>query len=118
MSDLGFINYYLGMKVTRNQINRTFILSQIVYVDKVFEDLSMVNLHAVKVLMNLGCKLEFDLPGYDAIPEFRQFYQLVVGSLIYLMLCTQPDISFAISSVSSYAANPTEMHWKAVKHIL
>ena len=93
-------------------------LSQTAYVDKVLEDLGMANSHAVKIPMDPGCKLEPAPPEHNATSELRQLYQSAVGSLIYLMLCTRPDISFAVSSVSSYAANPTEVHWKAVKHIL
>ena len=71
MSDLGPISYYLGLKVTRDQVNKTLTLGQTAYVDKVLEDLGMANSHAVKVPMNPGCKLEPCPPGYDATPEIR-----------------------------------------------
>ena len=37
---------------------------------------------------------------------------------MYAMLCTRPDIAFALSSVSRYQSNPGEQHWTAVKNIL
>ena len=46
------------------------------------------------------------------------FYALAVGSLIYLMLCTRPDICFVVVMVSIYQSDPGEEHWLAVKHIL
>ena len=37
---------------------------------------------------------------------------------MYAMLCTRPDISYAIGMVTRYQSNPGEAHWKAVKRIL
>ena len=45
-------------------------------------------------------------------------YANVVGSLMYVMLCTRPDISYAVGMVSRYQSNPGKAHWKAVKRIL
>ncbi|GJS53038.1 hypothetical protein Tco_0626400 [Tanacetum coccineum] len=45
-------------------------------------------------------------------------YENVVGSLMYLMVCTRPDISYAVSVVSRYLANPGKSHWEAVKWIM
>ncbi|GKC02760.1 hypothetical protein Tco_0994370 [Tanacetum coccineum] len=45
-------------------------------------------------------------------------YENAVGSLMYLMLCTRPDIAYAVSVVSRYLANPGKNHWEAVKWIL
>ncbi|GJZ49158.1 retrotransposon protein, putative, ty1-copia subclass [Tanacetum coccineum] len=45
-------------------------------------------------------------------------YENAVGSLIYLMVCTRPDIAYVVSVVSRYLANPSKNHWEAVKWIL
>ena len=37
---------------------------------------------------------------------------------MYAMLCTRPDISFAISVTSRYQSNLGNDHWMAIKHIL
>ena len=47
----------------------------------------------------------------------RISYASVIGSFIYTMLCTQPDIIFAMSVTSRYQSNPDEEHWIAVKNI-
>ncbi|KAG8477244.1 hypothetical protein CXB51_030469 [Gossypium anomalum] len=41
-------------------------------------------------------------------------YSSVVGSLMYAMVCSRPDLSYAVSAVSRYMANPGKEHWKAV----
>ena len=45
-------------------------------------------------------------------------YASAVGSLMYAMLCTKPDICYAVGVVSRYQSNPGPEHWIAVKHIL
>ncbi|XP_022149979.1 riboflavin biosynthesis protein PYRR, chloroplastic-like [Momordica charantia] len=45
-------------------------------------------------------------------------YQSAIGSLMYAMMCTRPDICFAVSMISRYQSNPGQPHWKAVKRIL
>ncbi|GJU77587.1 hypothetical protein Tco_1274657 [Tanacetum coccineum] len=37
---------------------------------------------------------------------------------MYAMMCTRPDVSFALSMVSRHQQNPGEGHWTAVKNIL
>ena len=45
-------------------------------------------------------------------------YASAVGSLMYGMLCTRPDICYAVGIVSRFQSNPGLDHWIAVKHIL
>ena len=45
-------------------------------------------------------------------------YASAVGSLMYAMLCTRPDIYFAMGMVSRYQSAPDKEHWIAIKHIL
>ncbi|RVW18012.1 Retrovirus-related Pol polyprotein from transposon TNT 1-94 [Vitis vinifera] len=45
-------------------------------------------------------------------------YSSVVGSLMYAMVCTRPDLAFAVSVVSRFMSNPGKAHWEAVKWIM
>ncbi|KAK9044498.1 hypothetical protein V6N11_058398 [Hibiscus sabdariffa] len=45
-------------------------------------------------------------------------YASVIGSIMYAIICTRPDLSYALSMTSRYQANPGEGHWIAVKNIL
>ena len=44
-------------------------------------------------------------------------YSSVVGSLMYAMVCTTPDIAHAIGVVSRFMENPGKEHWEEVKWI-
>ena len=45
-------------------------------------------------------------------------YASVVGSLMYAMMCTRPDICYTVRLVSRYQSNPSQKHWMIVKRIL
>ncbi|KAL1193532.1 Retrovirus-related Pol polyprotein from transposon TNT 1-94 [Cardamine amara subsp. amara] len=44
-------------------------------------------------------------------------YASAVGSIMYAMLCTRPDVACALSMTSRYQSDPGECHWTAVKNI-
>ncbi|KAL4028492.1 hypothetical protein IC575_011689 [Cucumis melo] len=45
-------------------------------------------------------------------------YSCIIGSLMYIMSCTRPDIAYAISKLSRCISNPGQDHWKAILRIL
>ena len=45
-------------------------------------------------------------------------YASTVGSLMYVMLCTRPNICYLVGIVSRYQSNLGREHWTAMKHIL
>jgi hypothetical protein len=45
-------------------------------------------------------------------------YLAIVGSVIYLMISTRPDIAHAVHILSRYMSNYTELHFKCAKHLL
>src|SRR5882757_5522403 len=57
-------------------------------------------------------------PVEDNDPLFITQYQSLVGSLMYAMLGTCPDLSFAVTKLSQFGSNPTDQHFKAAKHVL
>ena len=42
-------------------------------------------------------------------------YASAVGSLIYAIVCTRPDLSQVVSMVSRYMHDPNRSHWETVK---
>ena len=43
-------------------------------------------------------------------PKIRSLFQQVIGSLLYLMLGTRPDIAYAVIALSKHAAKPSKEH--------
>ena len=56
---------------------------------------------------------------YEKIREMENVpYASTVGSLMYAMVCTRPDIAHAVSTVSRFLANLGELHWEVVVWIM
>ncbi|KAG8503242.1 hypothetical protein CXB51_001188 [Gossypium anomalum] len=45
-------------------------------------------------------------------------YDSAIGSIMYAMVCTRPDVSYALCMTSRYQVDPGEGHWTTVKNIL
>ena len=41
-------------------------------------------------------------------------YSQIIGSLMYLMNCTRPDIAYTTSKLNRYTSNPSDDHWIAL----
>lgn len=55
----------------------------------------------------------------EEIADMSQFpYASVIGSIMYAMTYTRPDVSYALSMVSRFQRNPGRAHWIAMKNIL
>ena len=63
-------------------------------------------------------RLERSSPSFEATLYEQKRYQSAVGSLMYAMLGSRPDIAYAVSKVSQYSINPDTTHWTAVKRIV
>uniref|UniRef100_A0A2N9GH76 Integrase catalytic domain-containing protein n=1 Tax=Fagus sylvatica TaxID=28930 RepID=A0A2N9GH76_FAGSY len=121
MKDMGEANFVLGVKITRDCSKKLLSLSQGTYIKKILERFHMHNSKPIDTPMEKGCTLSLDqCPKNDE--EKNQMskvpYASAIGSLMYAMLCTRPDICFAVGMVSRYQSNPGPAHWRAVKRIL
>nr|GEW12054.1 retrovirus-related Pol polyprotein from transposon TNT 1-94 [Tanacetum cinerariifolium] len=61
---------------------------------------------------------EFPKSEEDKKDMSRVLYSTAVGSLMYAMVCTRPNLAHAVSVVSRYMHNPGKMHWEVVKCII
>ncbi|GKB43117.1 retrovirus-related pol polyprotein from transposon TNT 1-94 [Tanacetum coccineum] len=76
---------------------------------------------SVSVLLGVHFKVslkDYSSSDWDMERMSKVLYANVVGILMYLMVCTRPDIAYTVSIVSRYLANPGKNHWEVVKWIL
>ncbi|GJY62567.1 retrotransposon protein, putative, ty1-copia subclass [Tanacetum coccineum] len=121
MKELGEAKKILGMEIVRDRSRKILRVSQSGYVSKILNNFRIDNGKSVKMPLGGHFKLSLkDCPVRDCDVErmSKVSYANAVGSLMYLMVCTRPDIAYAVSVVSRYLANPGKNHWEAVKWIL
>ncbi|GKA85619.1 retrotransposon protein, putative, ty1-copia subclass, partial [Tanacetum coccineum] len=121
MKELGEAKKILGMEIVRDRSRKILRVSQSGYVSKILNNFRIDNGKSVQMPLGGHFKLSLkDCPVRDCDVErmSKVPYANAVGSLMYLMVCTRPDIAYAVSVVSRYLANPGKNHWEAVKWIL
>ncbi|KAL5825678.1 hypothetical protein ACOSQ3_021741 [Xanthoceras sorbifolium] len=121
MKDLGAAKQILGMRIKRDTKSGTLLLSQAEYIKKVLSRFNMQD--AKPVSTPLGIHFRLSKEQSPKTDEERTHmakvpYASAIGSLMYAMVCTRPDIAQAVGAVSRYMNNPGKIHWEAVKWIL
>ena len=118
MKDLGAAKKILSMRITRDNKNCKLMLSQGEYIEKVLQRFRMHNAKQVSKPLSNHFKISKDMcpETQEEIDYMSKIpYSSVVGSLMYAMVCTRPDIAHAVGIVSRYMNNPGKEHWKAVQ---
>eukprot|EP00253_Pinus_taeda_P006635 PITA_06635 len=112
MTDLGYVHYCLGIKVTEHL--KSIFLSQKKYIGDLLNRFGMKECNPLTTPMEKNLKLtSIEGKEFEDATKYRQF----VGSLNYITT-TRPNISFAIGILSRFMQNPCEGHWSATKRVL
>ena len=112
MKDMGLADVILGVKITRAENGLT--LSQTHYVDKILEKFNSGDSSIARTPIDTSHHLSKNRG--EGVEQME--YARIIGSLMYLMSCTRPDLAFAISRLSRYTSNPSAEHWKSITRVL
>ena len=121
MKDLGEAAYILSIRIYRDRSMRLIGLSQDTYIDKVLNRFSMEQSKKGFLPMSHGIHLSKTQCPTTTDERERMSkvpYASAIGSIMYAMISTRPDVSYALSVTSRHQTNPGESHWTAVKNIL
>ena len=121
MKDMGEASYVLGVKILRDRSRKFLGLSQETYIRKILEQFQMQNCKPIDTPIANNDTLSLDMcPKTQEEKDYmaRVPYASAIGSLMYAMMCTRPDICYVVRLVSWFQSNPSLVHWKAVKRIL
>jgi len=123
MKDLGELRYCLGMEVNRNPETGVITVNQTKYIDDVLKRfrLNGDQLKTHKVPMDPSIKLskaQAPTTAAEKVKADAYPYREIVGSLMYLMICTRPDIAYAVGQLARYMNCHGESHHRAARHLL
>ena len=88
---------------------------------KILKRFNVENVKRLSTPLSMHVKLSKDeCPHSDHEKEFmNKFpYQSTVGSLMYAIMATRPNIAFAVRAMSKFLWDLGKKHWEAVKLIL
>ena len=112
MKDLGVADVILGIKISKTSDG--LILSQSHYIEKILKKFKQNDSSPMRTLVDVNLH-----PSKNNGKSLsQQEYAQAIGSLMYVMNCTCPDIAYAISKLSRYTSNLGPDHWKAIVRVL
>ena len=112
MKDLGELHFILGLQVERDRKARSLHLNQQLYINTILERFGMSDCKPVK--SPLRSKSIMSLRKEGEAKADRAQYLAAVGSLMYAMLGTRPDLAYPVGLLGRFASDPSETHWQGV----
>lgn len=120
LHDLGATSFLLGIHIERDRQLRSISLSQRQYIIDVLERFQLGSISSVSTPIAEGAKLSKSMSPktQEELTQMKDKpYAQLLGALMYLASATRPDISYAVSVLARFMANPGQAHWTALKHL-
>jgi hypothetical protein len=121
ITDLRPTHYLLGFEIKRDLIARTISLNQGLYIDTIAAQFNLKNAKPVHTPIDPGTILAKE-QSPKTPHEFDRMrnvpYCLALGATWYTATISRLDISYVLSTLSQFAENPGEIHWRTLQHII
>ena len=113
MKDMGEASYVFGVKIVRDRAKRLLGLSQETYIKMMLGRYHMQDSKSMDTPVDKSLSLSRDM--CPKTPEEKKKiskvpYTSAVNSLMYAMMCTRPNICYAVGLVNRYQSNPSQKH--------
>lgn len=115
------VDTFVGLQIKRDRQQRKLYVSQPVYTENILRRFNMADCNPRNVPADPNVHLTFGKSSSgEPVPTVKDTvpYREAVGSLMFLMVSSRPDIAYAVSQVSRFCERPEAPHWNAVKRIL
>ena len=113
MTDLGKISWFLGIEFTQSKGHIT--MNQSRYIDKILVKFGMEECKKrytpVENDINKNTHTESEIIN-------NKLYQEIIGSLVYLMVATRPDLCYTVTKLSQKLSRPTMKDLNRAKQVL
>ena len=112
MTDTGLARQFLGIDILQSDTGIT--IHQRRFIDSVLRRFGMEGCNGAWVPLETRPSVTFDpLPAAD-----QQTFQSLIGSIMYIMLGTRPDLAYTISALSKFSASAGHEHLQQAKRVL
>jgi hypothetical protein len=112
ITDMGAVSNILGMHVQRDSYNNIYVDQQ-TYIHEKLNTFNMKECVPVSTPGDVNIMLNTNADLADV-----KLYRSIIGSLIYVSVCTRPDVTHAVNICSRFMTKPTITHMQAAKRIL
>jgi hypothetical protein len=114
MKDLGKLSWFLGIEFQLE--NYSIKMNQTRDLKRILTRFRMDDCHPKSIPCDLSINKEFHSDSKELTDS--RLYREIVGSLIYVMTCTRPDLSYVVTKLSQHMSKPTIAHLNLSKFVL
>lgn len=107
--------FFVGMLIKGDRENKTLKLFQSAYVHKILSRFNNDKSKSLSTSADPNVKFVKTNINKNVNSNFK--YREAIGSLMFLMVGTRPDLAYIISVLSQFAENPDDSHWNGVKRV-
>jgi hypothetical protein len=124
ISDLGDVQFCLGIGIVRDPDRRTITLSQTALIDRLVTQFFQTDAHPVTTPMETSLCLyrpSSDIPPLSQLDVDRLAqtpYRSLICSMMYIAVATHPDILYAVSHLTGFLDCYHFDHWRAAIRVL
>lgn len=118
MEDLGLAHRIVGIELRRNP-DGSYDISQPAMIQSVIERFGMEGCKATSTPFPGGVKVYKSTEQERTEMSMKKYpYRSVVGCLMYIAICTRPDIAYAVGVLSQHLEHPSIKHWFLAMHVI
>src|SRR5258705_6326366 len=122
VTDLGDLHWLLGIRIEYR--DHDIALSQSAYIDTILKRFGLYDCNPVTYPLDKNHQIDKVTTNADNTATTNtdsevniQLYQQIVGSLMYTVIGTRPNITFTVTRLSQFLTKPTKNHFGAIKHV-
>jgi hypothetical protein len=118
IKDLGPLRNFLGVQFKRNKETCELWIHQESFIDSLLAEYDLTDCNPVRTPLDNDHPLGLPTDIHAPVANLTRTFQRIVGSLLFLQICSRPDISFAVLTLSQHCASPELRHLAAAKRVL
>ena len=118
IKDLGPVKSFIGFQFERDRATRELWIHQENYIDNLLDEYSLHDCNSVTTPLDSHYPFGNIDSTYPETPNLLKSYQHIISSLLFLSICTRPDITFAVMALSQWNSKPEPRHFASAKRVL
>jgi hypothetical protein len=116
IKDLGELQHCIGLEISN--LSDRIEISQASYIRDVLLRYGMMDCKPAYTPLATGAVENLSVADRTTTEELKREYMSILGSVMYCMTGTRPDIAFAVSFLGRFASSPGKQHLEALKRLL
>lgn len=118
IKDLGPMKNFLGNQFERDRKRRELWIHQEAFIELLLAEYGMEDCNPVQTPLDCDHPLGVETDVHPVVENLKQTFQRIVGSLLFLQLCSRPDILYAVLLLLQHCSAPEPRHLAAAKRVL